>query len=383
MELIKRKKPLIKKKTTTQQIKILSKEVLKPRIKKKVDPDLLLPTSSTLLNCACSGNATGGYGMGKLVNLIGDSSSGKTLLALSCFAEMCMHPKYDDYAFIYDDVEAALEFNLDYLFGTEVSDRIDMHTTSDTIQDFYANILIAIKEGRPFVYVLDSLDALTSIEERKRTITMANRAIKMREGKKLDEKKEKGSYKMEKAKLLTEILRVTTRDIAHIESLIIIVSQTRDNVGFGWTDKTRSGGRALKFYSCHEIWLSIMETIKDIGVGVEAKVTKNKLIGGNRRKVGFSIFDDYGVDDISSNIDFLLENGVWRMGKAKTVNPKTKKKGEGRTIQATDFHLQGTKEKLITDIELRSLEKDLQLLVGETWQNIEEAKRLRRKPKYA
>jgi len=380
MELVKRKKKLLKrKKSTVSEIKILSKEVIKPREKEKVDPNFLLPTSSTLLNCACSDHPTGGYGVGKVANLIGDSSSGKSLLALSCFAEMCMSKRWDEYDFIYDDVEAALEFNLDYLFGTEVSDRIEMQTTSDTIQDFYGNIMATIHNGKPFVYILDSLDALTSVEELKRANSQAKRVT----GEKTD--KEKGSYKMEKPKMLTEVLRVVARDIKNIEGLLLIVSQTRDNIGFGFSEKTRSGGRALKFYSCHEMWLSIIKTLKGkgraIGVNTNAKVSKNKITGKVRDCL-FPIYYDYGVDDISSCVDFLIENGVWKMGKLKSVNPRTKTKGEGRTIQATDFKLEGTKAKIITEIELRSLEKDLQLLVGETWNNIEEACRLQRKPKY-
>jgi len=388
--MLKKKLVLKKKVSTVDQIKRLSKEVIMPRVKEKINPDNLIPTSSTLLNCACSDIATGGYGIGKLVNLIGDSSSGKSLLGLSCFAEMTMFKKFDDYAFIYDDVEAALEFNLDYLFGTEVSDRIDMQTTSNTIQDFYDNILLTIKLGRPFVYILDSLDALTSVEEIKRANVHARKSAKAKlveiegEGEE-DVKKEKGSYKMEKAKLLTEILRVTARDIKEIEALVIIISQTRDNIGFGFTDKTRSGGRALKFYSCHELWLSIVKTLiakgRAIGVNTKAKVSKNKITGKVRDCL-FPIYYDYGVDDLSANIDFLLQSGIWSMGKVKTANPKTKTKGEGRTIIASDFKLEGTKQKIITEIELRSLEKDLQLLVGETWNSIEEDIRLNRKPKY-
>lgn len=368
-------KLVLRKKSTVEQIKETSKERVKPREKENVNPDNLIPTSSTLLNCACSDCPTGGYGIGKLVNLIGDSSSGKSLLALSCFAEMAMFKKFDDYTFIYDDVEAALEFNLDYLFGTEVSSRIDMQITSDTIQDFYGNIIAAIKEGSPFVYVLDSLDALTSVEERKRAEAYT---------KSPDEKK--GSYKMEKAKMLTEILRVTARDIKKVEALVIIVSQTRDNVGFGFTDKTRSGGRALKFYSCHEIWLSVIKTLKAkeraIGINTKAKVAKNKITGKVRDCL-FPIYYDYGVDDLSANIDFLINSNVWQMGKVKRVNPKTKPEEGGRTIQASHFKLEGTKAKIISEIELRSLEKDLQLLVGETWNKIEEEIRLQRKPKYA
>jgi len=385
--ILKKKKPIlkIKKKTTTSQIKRLTKSIIKPREKENFGPDSLVPTSSTLLNCACSDIPTGGYGLGKLVNIIGDSSSGKTFLALSCLAEMAMYKRFDDYDFIYDDVEAALEFNLDYLFGTEISDRIDMLTVSDTIQSFYGNIVNKIEEGRPFIYILDSLDAITSIEEMERAKLMGKKSS----GAKLTqkEKNSKGGWKTEKARMVSEILRVITRDIKALEAVVIVISQTRDNLGWGFTDKTRSGGKALKFYSTHEMWLSIMETItakqRAIGVSTKAKVSKNKITGKWPRFCEFPIFYDYGVDDLTANIDFLIANKVWEKGKAKRTNPKTEKTPESRTIIAPHFKLEGTKQKIITEIELRSLEKDLQLLVGETWNNIEESIRLNRKPKYA
>lgn len=359
LQLRKRIKLKRKDKKLADEIKQTAKKRIKPREKEKLDPDHLIPTSSTLLNCACSDCPTGGYGIGKIVNLIGDSSSGKSLLALSCFAEMSMDSRFDDYDFLYDDVEAALEFNLDYLFGTDVSDRIDTTVLSDTVQDFYGNITRAIKKGKPFIYILDSLDALTSIEEQDRAETYA-------------EKKEvKGSYKMEKARMLSEILRVTAGDIKKTEALVIIVSQVRDNVGFGFSDKTRSGGRALKFYSCHEMWLSVLGSIKKLkritGVQTKAKVSKNKLTG-KVREIKFPIYYDYGVDDIRANIQFLIDEEVWSQKK--------------QTIEAPEFSLKGTIDKVIYGIESRSLEKELQLLVGETWNNVEEKLRLNRKPKY-
>lgn len=348
----------LRKRTLVEQIKKTSKEKIKPKIKEPINPDNLIPTSSTLLNCACSDCPTGGYGIGKLVNLIGDSSSGKTLLGLSCFAEMAMFKKFDEYAFIYDDVEAALEFNLDHLFSEDVSKRIDMSITSDTIQDFSDNIAKAIKDERPFVYILDSLDALTSIEERERFYSERD-------------KRKKEGWKTEKVKVLTQILRVIARDIKKIEATVIIISQTRDNLGWGFSTKTRSGGRALKFYSCHEMWLSIIKEItksdETIGVNIKSKVSKNKLTG-KKRKVEFPIYDDYGVDNIGSSIDFLIKKGRW----AK----------KGLIIHAPEFSLKGTREKIISRIETNLLENDLQLLVGEVWNSKEKKLELNRKPKY-
>lgn len=330
-----------------------------------VDPDWLIPTGSTLLNCACSDYSTGGYGIGKLVNLIGDSSSGKTLLALTAFAEMYMLDKWNDYRLIYDDVEAALEFNVNYLFGVDIGHRIETNVVSDTIQDFYGNILKALHEGTPFVYILDSLDALTSLEEQDRAMKIAG--LK----KQSPREKQTGSWKTEKPKLASEILRVTAREIKSKEALVIVISQTRDNLGFGFTSKTRSGGRALKFYSSHEIWLSIKETFKkkkrEIGIGANAKVSKNKLTG-KRREVDIPIYYDYGVDDISANIDFLVDSGYWKKDK--------------NTILANNLNLKGEKATIIKGIEDQMLEQEVQKMVGAQWKTIEEDLRLGRKRRY-
>jgi RecA/RadA recombinase len=348
----------------SQVVQASEKPIVKEEVS-AVDPDWLIPTGSTLLNCACSDYHTGGYGVGKLTNLIGDSSSGKTLLALTAFAEMSMFTKWDDYRMIYDDVEAALEFNVNYLFGVDIGHRIETNVVSDTIQDFYANILKALKDDRPFVYILDSLDALTSVEEQDRAMKMAG--LKKQSPKEA----QTGSYKVEKPKLVGEILRVTTREIKSQEAVVIIISQTRDNLGFGFTSKTRSGGRALKFYATHEMWLSIKEPFKskkrEIGVRANAKISKNKLTG-KRRDVDIPIYNDYGVDDISANVDFLVDEGFWLQ--------------EKNTILANNLNLKGTKETIVKGIEDQRLEGEVQKMVGAQWKTIEEDLRLNRKRRY-
>ena len=74
---------------------------------------LLIPSGSIMLNLACSDRWDGAWKPGRIVNIIGDSSSGKTLLALSMFGEMGLREKFDEYRFIYDDAEHALDFDLE------------------------------------------------------------------------------------------------------------------------------------------------------------------------------------------------------------------------------------------------------------------------------
>ena len=338
----------------------------------------LIPTGSVMLNLACADSWSGGYGAGKIVNLIGDSSSGKTLLAFSMFAEMSRNERYKDYRLIYDDVEQACEFDIAKLFGAGTADRIVAPYYSDiphhsnnvpqysgTIQEFHANVMDAIKLGEPFVYVLDSFDALSSADEQDR----AEKSIEAtRAGKPVQ-----GSYKMDKAKLSGEILRHILADLRSTGSLVLVISQTRDNIDpMSFTKKTRSGGNALRFYSAHEIWLAVKGKLKSkdrvIGSQIRAKVSKNKLTG-KLREIEFPVYYSYGVDDIGAAVDFLVEEGKWG------------KKGNSLvTLGLPGFD--GSRQKVIQRIEESLASPKLFALAGETWTEIEESLKMDRRMKY-
>ena len=332
----------------------------------------LIPTGSVMLNLACADSWVGGYGAGKIVNLIGDSSSGKTLLAFSMFAEMSRDKWYKDYRLIYDDVEQACEFDIAKLFGAGTAERIvapyyseDAPQYSGTIQEFHANVMDAIKLGEPFVYVLDSFDALSSADEQDR----AEKSIEAtRAGKPVQ-----GSYKMDKAKLSGEILRHILADLRTTGSLVLVISQTRDNIDpMSFTKKTRSGGNALRFYAAHEIWLAVKGKLKSkdrvIGSQIRAKVSKNKLTG-KLREIEFPVYYSYGVDDIGAAVDFLVEEGKWG------------KKGNSLVTTGMDG-LDGSRQKVIQRIEEGKLQGKLFVLAGETWAEIEESLKMDRRVKY-
>jgi len=338
-----------------------------------IDPYNLIPSGSTVLNCALSDHYQGGYQVGTIINTVGDSGTGKTLLALNCLAEMTLHKRFDDYRFIFDDIEAALAGNIKQMFGSEVAERIELTTRSSTIQDLYINLLKAIKEGQPFVYIPDSLDALTSKEEQAR----ANKMLTGKEKKEEtgEKKKETGSYKMEKAKLISEILRVITREIKDKEAFVNVISQTRDNIGWGFTDKTRSGGKGLKFYCYHEMWVSSAKPITKggdkikIGSNSQIQISKNKLTF-KKRNIEIPIYDHFGIDDVGSCVDFLVSQKVW----SKPV--------KSTTITAEHFGWEGTRESIIKRVEHHDREQELRQLVGLAWCNKEDSLVLNRKKRY-
>ncbi len=341
------------------------------RSKKVWTQDELIPTGSTLLNLACTDTMYGGYGHGKMVNLIGDSSSGKTILALTMLACMTQEKRFDDYEFIYHDSEVALEFDIEYMFGPKVAKRIIMIENKNTIQDWYVEHLNRINNGVPFVYVTDSFDGIGSNEESKRGQEMLKKALRKKEGGK--EEKDKGSYSMEKQKWASEAFRQYAEGVAKTNSIDLIICQTRDKIGamFG-PKKTKSGGTAMKFWMCHEIWLSHLRQIQhDVrkrvtGNEVMAKITKNKLTG-KVRKVTFPVYYEHGLDDIESCVNFLKEEKHW---KTKT--------GKGLVIPEFDLEDGISKDDFIQlvhdDIRSgsRKMYDQLREVTRDVWMEIEE-----------
>ena len=115
----------------------LKKEPVKSKV---IDPLQLVPTGSTTFNLECSGRIEGAFKLGKLINIIGDSHAGKTLFALTVFAECSLEKRFDKFRFIFDDVEVANEFDLAFLFGESVNSRIDQSIRSRTIEDLNDNL---------------------------------------------------------------------------------------------------------------------------------------------------------------------------------------------------------------------------------------------------
>ena len=361
---------IIKKKTDIEQIKDLSEKPAKiPVPKEDGYKGLLIPSGSKMLNLACSDNINGAFAVGKIVNIIGDSSSGKTLLALSMLSEIANRKEFDDYELILDDAENALTFNIKELFGAALDERIRLDVKSNTIEDLYGNVLRSISDEAPFIYVLDSLDSISADAEVERSKEYET-----------DKGKKSGSFKTEKPRMVSEMLRVVKGKINDTKSLIVIISQTRDNLGFGaiFTPKVRSGGKALKFYSSHEIWLAVGKKKKrsdlEIGADVMGKVNKNKLTG-KKREVTFPIYYDYGIDDVASCIDFLLERKVWNKV------PKTKDSPAG--ISSNDIFPIMRLTKLINTIERENKEQEVFDLAHEAWWDRENSVKLKRKKKFA
>jgi len=364
-------------KTKKERVKEIEKSSEKKISKSK---EVYINTGTSMLNLACSDCANKGFLMGTMVNIIGDSSAGKTFLALTILAEFVHNSDFDDYELVYDDAEHRNSFNVSKLFGKKFNSRVvpafgydddNQPINSETLEDFQDSIYDRLDSGKKCVYILDSMDSLDSEDDIDKYEDQMKSRQKKRKG--LKSATVAGSYGMKKAKSNSETLRRICGKISKTNSLLIIISQTRQNIGIGFAEKTRSGGTALKFYASLEIWLAVVEKIKklkmQIGVYTRARIKKNSITG-KIRDVDFPIYYDYGVDDVKSCIDYLISTGVFVKPKGKSV------------INAEPLGVEFTIEKLIRYIEENNLENKLKKICQDTWLDVEDSLKTNRKKRY-
>lgn len=321
----------------------------KAKTKKQTEKIKFFKTGCTLFDLALGG----GFAQGRMVNIIGDKSTGKTLITLEAIASNKRdNPDIDVY---YDDAEAGFNFNSEELFGVTIYDENFSH--SKTIEDFDLNFSKITKKNNQMIYVLDSFDAIGSEDESE----------KREENRKKREagKKEKGDYGMSKQKKSGQFFRDYIQDIRKQNSTLIIISQVRENIGVSFGAKhTRSGGKALDFYASQMIWLAECEKMKkrDIPIGIRTKirVTKNK-VGKPFRECYIDILFDYGIDNVMSNLNFLYD----------LLTDRGCEKLKREKLKWDDIEY--TKSALIKHIEDNNLEDELDKRVIKKWNEREEA----------
>jgi RecA/RadA recombinase len=285
-----------------------------------------LSTGCTLLNCVVGG----GWAFGRVVNIVGDKSTGKTLLAEEAMAIFCqMYPREKPH---YRETEAAFDESYFAALGGDPS-RIDFgpdgsETQWETVESIMNDIkalldkfdktlaekvallrkkrrklTLAEAEAQvlptipPSLYIIDSLDALSSEAELARKV-------------------EDGSYGLEKQKLLGLFFRKEIRRMKRARMGLIVISQIRDRIGamIRGVKYTRTGGKALDFYASIVLFLAdlgkVYETNKGIkrpvAIKVKARATKNKITMPFRECI-FELRFGYGVDDDWACLDWLKE----------------------------------------------------------------------------
>ena len=288
-------------------------------------------TGSSLLDLALGG----GWAHPFIFNLVGDRSSGKTLLGIEAFAnfERAFKEAQMRYAETESRFDAAYAATLGFPLSVKRPDNI-LETFEDFRDDLY-DFIWKCKPESPGLYILDSLDALSDEAELKKyekSQKTGRSSSADSDEEEEGEGKAKGSFGTAKAKGMSAMFRMFNKDMSKNGVTLGIISQLRDNVGvsFGETS-TRSGGRALNYYSSQIVWLreegkktqTEQGETRATGVDTHAKVKKCS-VGMPFREARFPIRFGYGVEDESSLLNWLGIGGKYPAETVKELKKKLK-----------------------------------------------------------
>lgn len=299
-----------------------------------------------------------------------------TYITLNVLAEAAINPEFDDYRLIYNGPENGAIMDIRKCFGP-LADRLEMRVPGngapETIEEFYDQLTDDLNGKQPVIEILDSFDALPSLEEE----------AKVEDDRKSREqgKKAGGSYGTSKARSNSARIRVITNKLGQTGSMFFGISQTRDNIGHAamFNPKTRSGGKALKFFATSEVWLTNIGKILVPFKGNKVQKGMTSLIKVKRTRhtgqewdIKVPILLDVGVDDIGACVKFLVDWKHWEGTK------------DGGKVKAPEFDHNGTVDSLCIKIaNSPTTYKQLRILVSKHWRMIQEKTAVSRPNKYA
>lgn len=349
----------------------------------KVNPDEYLSSGITLLNLAATNHPDCFVKKGTYCLLVGESSAGKSYLATQLLAEAAANPAFDDYLLIYDDCENGNLFDIQELFGSKLASRLrapdmtddGMPINSASVEDFFGHVDDLISNGKKFIYVLDSMDSLTSsVSDMRFDANKEQRQKDLAKGKYTSDLSM--GYGDGKAKVISSDLRRVVRRLTDSDSILIIISQVRQNItGYG-PKYVRSGGMALTFYCGVEVTIlnggDIKKTVggreRVLGHKTKATITKNRNTG-LKTTIEFPILLGTGISDIDSVIDWLASEG-------EIIAPSR----SNGLWEYPKFGLKLNKDALALELEERLPE--VKEAVGERWNSVIQSVMTVRKRRY-
>ena len=295
-----------------------------------------IPTGSLSLDIALG---IGGVPKGRIIEIYGPESSGKTSLALHIVAEA--QKRGGEVAFI--DAEHALDPSYARALGVDIDSMLI--SQPDTGEQGLEICEALVRSGALDVVVVDSVAALTPRAEIEGDMGDAHVGLL--------------------ARLMSQALRKLAGSIAKTNCIVIFINQLREKVGVMYGNpEVTTGGRALKFYASVRIDVRRIEGIKVggeiIGNRTRAKIVKNK-VAPPFREAEFEILYGQGISkwgemvDLAVKLDIIQKSGSWfsmgelRIGQGRDAarqylkdNPDVAEKVEAE-VRANAYKLMGMK----------------------------------------